>query len=662
MSTRTLNGLSLVTAAGVVLGVTAPVAAQEDPAVAALTKPSSTASVGGGWLSDDAPISGQYNGRDKKGWYYLGDFDVRRRVDETGTWIRFRTRDLGLESREIFFEHERQGDWKYNVEYNMLPRYESYTVNTGLSGNGTTEQTVNGAAMRDLELVSKRERITVEAKKFLPRNFDFRVKFRNEERDGSRLFGQGYREFYFLTEPLDSTTQQVDAVLSYSGERFQAAGGYYGSFFDQHKNRIDVIGGVAQRGTPIANPPGNQAHQVYLNGGYSFTPTTRGTFKVKYQRTFQDENFVAPSRPGRTDADAGLDTFAAKVGMTSRPVPKLSLIADFGYEDRDERTPVEQYIDPGSTHDGTNVPHSRRRWDGKFEASYALPMGYRATGGVYYEQTERSVPDVRAVVYRKRNGELSFRGELQKSLSETVNGRVSYTYSDKGGSDFLPNFTTSGGLGSNLVNPLHFADRTRHKVRGMVDWMPAEPLSLQFVAAYSADYYGGENIYGPKEGSAVRLSADAAYAINDEWSTTAWYSFENIYAKSESARSGVERLHKLDNTSHAFGVGVNGELDNGIELGADFAYSFDRGKFDQTALQGPDIPRVSNVYYRHANVNFYAKYALRSNVVMRLDYAYDRWDNDDWQWENFAFDDGTIVSRPDEKNHFIGLSASYRFR
>jgi hypothetical protein len=71
---------------------------------------------------------------------------------------------------------------------------------------------------------------------------------------------------------------------------------------------------------------------------------------------------------------------------------------------------------------------------------------------------------------------------------------------------------------------------------------------------------------------------------------------------------------------------------------------------------------VSNVYYRHANVNFYAKYALRSNVVMRLDYAYDRWDNDDWQWENFAFDDGTIVSRPDEKNHFIGLSASYRFR
>ncbi|MDH3281578.1 MAG: MtrB/PioB family decaheme-associated outer membrane protein, partial [Gammaproteobacteria bacterium] len=435
-----------IAAAAVMLMASGTLSAHEEDTVAERSQPESSLWLGLGYASSDAPRFGLYNGMDEDGLYLLGDIDYVRRLDDSGTWFILDGRNLGLDSRQIRFEHERQGDWGYAIDYNQIIRNEPYTVNTGLSGIGSTTQTINGAPLRDVDLETEREIFTFEAKKYLPRNFDFQVKFQNEEKDGDRIFGQS--STFFITEPLDTTTQQIDAVLSFTGERLQLSAGYYGSFFDQHKDRINVIGNTAPQ--PVALPPGNHAHQGYLTGGYSFTPTTRGTFKLAYSRAFQNGTFIVPSANGRTNADAGVDTFSSSLGLTARPLPKLSLRANLRYEDRDDRTPVDIYVtSPSATYDGTNVPHSRETLRGNLEASYRLPQGYRLTGGVDIEQLERTYPDVRSVVYREETDEITYRVELQRAMSETLNGRISLSRSERDGSDFLTNFLNDGSLGSN---------------------------------------------------------------------------------------------------------------------------------------------------------------------------------------------------------------------
>ena len=38
-----------------------------------------------------------------------------------GTWLRFDGRNLGLDSRQLRFEHNRQGNWGYFIEYGQIP-------------------------------------------------------------------------------------------------------------------------------------------------------------------------------------------------------------------------------------------------------------------------------------------------------------------------------------------------------------------------------------------------------------------------------------------------------------------------------------------------------------------------------------------------------------
>ena len=661
MNKLTLKSMALAAITGTLAGASGTVLADaEAEALARLKKPESSFSVGFGYLTSDAPLAGQYTGKDDSGFYLLGEVDLVRLDGETGTWLKLRGRDLGLSSREIRLEHERQGDWGYSIELNQIPRYEPYTVTTGLTGIGTTTQTVGGTGLRGVELETERERLTFAVKKYLPAGFDFRLKFVNEEKDGSRMFGQ--QGFNFLTEPIDSTTRQVDAVLSFTGKKLQLAGGYYGSFFDTRANHVDVISGGF---TPMSTPPGNQSHQFYLTGGCNFTPTTRGTLKLAYGHTSQEETFSAPHVGGRPHASAALDTFSAHVGATARPLPKLSLLGNFHYENRDERTPVDLYITGvggGSRHDGTNVPHSRETASGKFEASYALPRGFRVTAGADYEQRLRSVPDVRAVVYRKKSAETAYRVELQRSLSETINGRVSYTHSKRDGSAFLTNLLNSGAVGSNLINPLHIANRDRDKLRVMLDWLPTEELSLQFMASYSDDEYSGPNAFGPQDGRALHFSVDAAYVFSETWNASAWYSREATEAENTTTTGGVDRLSEVDNTTHAVGLGLKGTFNRGIEFGADVSYTFDRGEFTQIPVTGPALAPLDNVYYRRARFNLYSVYPLRPNSGLRFDLIHDRWNRDDWQWDGFVYADGTTVSQRDNQNDtFVGGSFYYKF-
>src|SRR4051812_11196640 len=100
---------ALATAVAAAMAPAAFAADEPDPELLELTKPTSTIEGGMGYASDSSRRFGQYNGMTSSGLYLLFDVDYRRRNDETGTWYQLYGRNLGLQSREIRFDHYRQG-------------------------------------------------------------------------------------------------------------------------------------------------------------------------------------------------------------------------------------------------------------------------------------------------------------------------------------------------------------------------------------------------------------------------------------------------------------------------------------------------------------------------------------------------------------------------
>lgn len=694
MNTHAQNLIALIAIPAALLAAYGPVQAAGVDEVTALSKPESTVSAGVGYVSHDNRRFSQYTGLQDKGGYGLLDLNLVQRDDSTGTWTKLDGRNLGLPNREFRFEHSQQGNWGYFLEFNQIPRYEYYTATTAVTGIGTANLNVPATSTTGapVELMTNREIVSLGVDKQLPSKFDVQVRFRNEEKNGERIFARGttgttggISRMEFTPEPINSTTRQLEAILGYTGEQLQVSAGYYKTAYDNHHTALNITGGDTTGGasaistfTPIGLPPDNEAHQLYLSGGYSFTPTTRGTFKLAYTRATQDDSFIPaptayPNLTGQSQLDGRLDTTQVQFGLTSRPLPKLSLLANFRYEDRDDKTPIVRYVSSTTgtnTFDGLYEPRSIKTKVGKLEAGYQLPRGFHVTGGVDYDLKERYVPNwaggsLASVTTRAETEETTYRVKLRRSLSETVNGALSYAHSNRGGSDLLTNTTLSGGVGSNLIAPLHLADRERDLWRLSADWAPTESLSFQFMLEEAQDDYSGRTL-GPRNGSAQNYSVDAAYQFTDAWQATAWVSHNNTeveQATQVSAPTGQLWSAKLRNLGDSLGIGVRGKLKGLKQVGADLQYTSDHGSYDvvsPSAITGVTLPPDS--HYRVTRLNLFADYALQKNAGVRIDYAYERWTIDDWTWTNWTYLDGTRLQQdPKQTVHFIGVSGYYRW-
>ena len=662
------------------------------------TKPKSIINFGAGYLFNDNARFGQYNGLRNDGPYGIFNVDIIRRNNETGTWLRLLGRNLGLPNRDVRFEHNKQGNWGYFIDYSQTPRFEPFTVNTAVTGIGTADLHVPTSPVpgNPVQLKTERESIGFGFNKFFPGNLEFQLHFRNEEKDGARLFGRGNRlgapgptqvgGFEFIPEPINSTIRIFGASLDYVGKQLQLSGGYYGTMYNNKNSILNVTGGSDVGGiyapsllTPIALPPDNQSHQAFLSGGYSFTPTTRGTFKAAYTRATQTDTFSPTlfTAPGiGTNLGGRVDTTLLQAALTARPLSKLSINTNFRFEDRDDKTPVLLYNPMATLLDlngnswlGLNNPRSFRTITSKFEASYALPKNFRLIGGIDYDHRHRS-GFATNTSHRTRTDEISYRAELRRSLSETITGTISYTHSDRFGSHFLTNTTGTGDPFFNLIAPFNLANRTRDKVRLLVNWEPIESLSLQLAIDESLDHYGhraGSDL-GLRKGSAQNYSLDATYTFSEAWQATAWFSRNETHIDQTSrnpiTNSGFREVWSanLQDVANSFGIDINGKLTEKLETGANLLYSDFTNKFKQKVILDPQINTVPNISTQYSSLRLYAKYDVRKNFGLRLDYILDHFKTNEWTW-NWSYTDGTKLTQDTNQIvNFIFLSAFYTWR
>jgi len=712
-----------------------------------LATPSSVVSVGGAVVSGDSKdrsLFGQYNGLRNDDAYLMLDFDYRKRDEATGTWLMFDGRNLGLDSREVRGMWNRQGDWKIAGEYWELTRWYPRTVNTNLQGPFTAP-TVALLPQRgtgsDVDLKTERKRLSLLGEKRFG-NLLLEVSAVSEDKDGARIFGRGFTcpsgaaptpvctalaaganqwALLMLPEPINSTTRQYEAKLSYVGEQLAVTAGYYGSFYKNDNSMISptVVGNLnnglgvpmGQGGgvpltaglrnilqLPLALPPDNEAHQFYLSGSYALAPTTRATFKLAYTHASQKDDFAAngfrDAPPGVSNYGGEVNTTLAQLGITSRPMPKLTVNANVRYEDRDDKSPLALYNIEGANR-FVNGTYSLKKSAGKLEGSYMLPAGVRGTLGVDYEAIDRgqlsspeclelasdcvgdSVAGITAL--RAKTHETTWRAELRRSMSETVTGWIAYYHADREGSSWLkpaalPATGTTPVSDGEIFNrtgifPFIFMNRTRDKVKLQADWSPMERLSLQLTIEDGTDKYSAPTEKGLSRTGMKTYGIDGTYVISDTWRATAYYTYAEQSLNVAHSTGYIAQLKDKNSTA---GLGIAGTPSPRWQVGADVLYINDRNIYDQSLDAAASANNVAflaqsgglpDVTFRDLRFKLFGKYAVDKKSTIRVDLVHDRQQLNEWTWATFAYSDNTTVSlQPKQNVTFVSATWQYRFR
>ncbi len=700
-----------VLALSVLLCFNAAAYAEDD--VEALTKPESSIGLGAGVSSGSSQtrsIFDQYNGLRKNSTNLLLDASVIKLQEETGLWTRLEGRNLGLDNREASFSQNKQGDWKYAFEYNEINHQEIRTINTGLQGAGTTTPVVNRVALgkgADLNLQLQRKAASVSAEKWINSSLLFEASFKDEEKKGARMSGTGIYcssitglsrytcsnnaslsgALFLLPEPVDNHIKQLEAKLNFTGDNFLLTGGYYGSMFNNSNRMMQagITGGLygtdgitlisnasvlSYLTSPVALAPDNQAHQYYVSGNYAFNTTTRTTFKYAHTHATQDQDYSSFGVAG--NLGGVVDTTLAQLGLTARPVDKLNVVANVRYEDKNDKTPEVAYnrLSNGTTAYSSNYSNSATKLNGKLEGSYQLPDHFRGTLGIDYATVERAVPPSVASLaaqdltlalggLREKTRETSYRAELQRGLSETLNGSASLVHSRRSGDQWTL-YNATGTL------PQLMLDRTRDKARLAADWSPTSELSIQFNVEDGKDSFDTPQGGGMRDAKMNSFGVDAALIVSDNLKLTGYL---NRSEQKLNVNNTNVYLTEIKNTNISVSVGAVGKVAGNIDVGGNVTYLEDNNRYTQSTLNGSSIvgAQLPEVTYRTTTLKLYGKYALQKTADIRVDLVHQNASLNEWTWGSngtpFNYSDNTTVTvRPNQSMSFLGASYVYKFR
>lgn len=682
----------------------------DDEEIAELIKPESSISIGAGLWSSDRRQQGIYDGMRDSGAYGLIDADIVKRDDATGTWLKLKATNLGLDNREIRGEYLRQGDFGVSLDYSRLTRDNPNAYTTRLQGIGTTTQvrsTTTTPPLNTLSLGTVREAVGLGLYKSLAPGLELNLSLKTEDKSGTRAWGRGSAA-EFAVEPIGSTTNQVEGTLSYTSKKYQISGGYSGSWYDTRNSMVSFYTTTfGNAPTYLSLPLDNQAHQIFLNGGYSFTPTTRATLKMSYTRATQDERLPTKDVAGLSLASSPsslngeVNTTLVQLGLTSRPIKDLSLVANLRYHDFDDATPVNRFVQgnpascitpPNANQCVDNTPMSYKTLSGKLEGTYRLGDGYSVIAGVEERQQDRSVPvsnalgaggtdNQRVVPMRSKLEETTWRLELRRSLSDVLNGSLAYMNSRRTGSAYISAIAGAGTPASDYINPLNIADRDRNKLRLAIDWTPIESLSFQFNLEGGYDQYAqsAARPYGLIDGTSQLASVDVAYTLSDKWKINTWYSYDRTQASQLNTRTfpSSTKDNDLSDTGNSVGMGVRGEVTSRFRLGADLQWARNVSRYEQilNAAQpanfAGNLPSIENKLTR---LSLFSIYSLDKSSDLRLDLISEHWKTNDWSWmfangtaftygTGAALNDGTTVTaNPRQNSTFIGMRYIYKFQ
>jgi MtrB/PioB family decaheme-associated outer membrane protein len=676
---------------------------------------------------------------------------------EDGLWYKVSVRDLHLPTQEAGALIEKQGKWMISYDRDEIVKYAPYTINSKVGGIGTGTVSLNQdfrssagrGPLSNLELT--RVRNGVAAYLALRPGLRLNLGARVEDKSGAIMSasigstrnnalgnGKNYSTMFFAPQPQDYRHRQFDASLDYAGKKLQLTGGFYGSYFNNNNLALHITPGynsiptVNNTTIPAGNyaipwislPPDNSAQQWYLSGGYSFSKQTRLTFKVATALTRQDDGFIPaygtlttgygdlnpPGVPYATGITATslnglIETRSIASTFTSRFTPKLDFKASLRIQDRDDQTPRRNYLDAAASSEFPSgrpyEPDNERDTVLKADMVYRLPAGFRVTGGYDYQKLHRPGTP------RAETTENTLRVELQRAMSESLNGWIIYSYGRRTGGEWelfdpTPSTTTavSFSTATAVAAPLQFSDRHRGKLRIMADWSPTPKLSGQVYYEHSRDSYPfvpatGYARMGMTSSSSELVGLDADLQITKKWHASAYYNYDLLRTHQNelyTPRPSSGDQNCAVSPTRAFtancspwqadlalrgmvlGAGLTGRVKK-VDLVFNYLYSRDRTGYGITfdplypanaGGSGSSVPAGAGVLpgteYSVSRLRLGGSFLLDKATRVRVDYIYDQRKVADYTWSNWSYSDGTIVNvAPNQVMRLVGVSLFHSF-
>ena len=495
--------------------------------------------LGVGYNSHNSYRFGQFSGLTDKGGFPLAGFNwlSRDEANDAQYWQVYGS-TLGLDSRKMSAEGGVQGTWTASLNYDKIKRSQWDTASFIYNGLGSDNLTLpstffaangNDAAkinprLQPFKIEQERDIYRAGLTGFLGKEWDFKLNYREDHRDGTRLTGMVYSlpagstRAVLVPYEIDDRTRQLEAILSYTTKVAQLQVGYTYSKFDNDLNSFSVrnpyTNNALQNQGRMSLAPSNDFHQVYVNGGYNYSKDTRLTAKLSYSIARQDENFLpysanlvtgsANNVPPRTSLDGKVVRTLLDVALTTKPMDKMNLKVAYQYNDNDNQTPVANYLyisrdgiavpNPATTPNlRRNTPLSTTEQKGSIEADYEIAAKTILRAGVERKHVDYSV---KADIYKDQadreytnTDKLSV--ELRRPVSDEFLGSVGYTYTQRRGSDYDKNnyfensyanqtYKNSTRLTAHpSMRSFMYANYDEDRVRTGGNWTASETVSLQ---------------------------------------------------------------------------------------------------------------------------------------------------------------------------------------
>ena len=703
------------------------------PAHAQSGSDQASVSVGVGVLSGDRAERaqfGQYNGiRKENAASAMVGVDFSRRDEDTASWIDFQGTDLLSDSRDMSLVWKDVGNWKLNAEYGELTHQNPDQVNTGVMGAGSARPVVTAltggpGTGSNFDLQTKRTKLGIGFAKIITPRLQLDIDLKSENKRGSQMFGIGMNcptaynanclgttgnsigaATLLLPEPIDSNHSQIETRLSYALEKLRFNIGYYGSFYRNTNasmnpsvsgNLYNSVGSLfsvspgllGYLNQAVAMAPDSQMHQLDLSGNYDFSDRTRGIFKLAQSIATQDDMFGAAGRVGQTSLGGSVKTQLAHLGVTSRPINKLSLQADVHYQNKDDQTPLSYYNIAGTTA-FTNQNLSNRKTDTKIQANWQFSSDYRGSLAANSEAIDRGTVTPTAAfagisALRQNTRETGIQAELRRRLSDDFSGAINLSRSQRDGSNWLRDVS---GLGvapvSDTADPsIQFssalfmptlADRRRDKVKVYGDWMPDKDWAIQFSAENGNDSFNTPSLNGLKQTRMNQMAVDASYALSFRWALNGYIS-RGLQTFNQSRTAGY--VMAFENTNTNVGLGFTGKPNNQLDVGGTLSYVDDKSQYVQTLDAAADpytaaslaaAGGLPDIMFQQTALKLFGKYALDKQTAVRVDLIHQRTHFNDWAWTYasvpFTYSDGTTVAQKQNQSvNFLGVSYIYQLR
>lgn len=396
---------------------------------------------------------------------------------------------------------------------------------------------------------------------------------------------------------------------------------------------------------------------------------------------------TVPNALPRDSLDGEIQTTTVDLAVFSRPIAKLSVKARYRFDEHKNKTPSDVYAyvggdttnqDPvvndsiNSTRIRRNLPPGTRENRFKLDADYPLGRGTILRGWYQYRKIEY---EEASEELRADTNDNEFGAELRKVMGDGLTGALRYVYDRRRGSDYdnsrpyAASFTsavvTANPVPDNIPTLRHYfvSDNDKNLVRAELAWSPLDEVTV----TGRADWYrveskgpdcGGTNdqvwlpnvfpaeCLGRTEATGESFTLDGSWMPAEGWTSYAFYTYSRFSTDQASRQwnntpaqgtsTTQDWFATLRYTDQTAGIGARyTPLSKQWDVGAQFLIGDGRGKTSLTAGSTLTAPGpVPDLRTKLDSFQLYGKYAMRKNVLLRFNYAYERFRSNDWALDN----------------------------